>query len=48
VGVDLAPKMVELLREDLPHLGLTQASAMVGDATRLDLADNEFDVADLR
>ena len=38
-------KMVELLREDLQRLGLRQASAMVGDATCLDLADNEFDVA---
>jgi O-methyltransferase / aklanonic acid methyltransferase len=45
VGIDLAPKMVELLRDDLGHLGLTQASVMVGDATRLDLPDNEFDVA---
>jgi ubiquinone/menaquinone biosynthesis C-methylase UbiE len=45
VGVDLAPKMVELLREDLQRLGLRQSSAMVGDATHLDLADNEFDVA---
>jgi ubiquinone/menaquinone biosynthesis C-methylase UbiE len=45
IGVDLAPKMVELLNEDLRSHGLTQASAVVGDATHLDLPDDEFDVA---
>jgi O-methyltransferase / aklanonic acid methyltransferase len=45
IGVDLAPKMVDLLNQDLHSLGMTQASAMVGDATHLELPDNEFDVA---
>ena len=44
VGVDLAPTMVDLLHRELQSLGLTQASAIVGDAARLDLPDDDFDV----
>jgi ubiquinone/menaquinone biosynthesis C-methylase UbiE len=45
IGVDLAPRMVDLLTQDLQRLGMTQACAVVGDATHLDVPDNEFDVA---
>ena len=45
VGVDLAPQMVQFLHDDLHNLRLAQASVLVGDATRLALPDDEFDVA---
>lgn len=45
LGVDLAPTMVERLRRDLERLSLDHASVHLGDATSLDLGDDEFDVA---
>lgn len=45
LGVDLAPTMVERLNEDIARLGLDHASARVGDAQRLDVDDDAFDVA---
>jgi O-methyltransferase/aklanonic acid methyltransferase len=44
VGIDLARAMVELLRRDVESLELTQASVIVGDAARMDLPDDDFDV----
>jgi ubiquinone/menaquinone biosynthesis C-methylase UbiE len=44
LGVDLAPELLERARQKVAAAGLTQVEFRVGDAERLDLADQRFDV----
>ena len=44
LGVDLAPELLERARQKVTAAGLTQVEFRVGDAERLDLADQRFDV----
>jgi len=43
LGIDMSPAMVALLGQELQHEGITNARALLGDAERLDLADEPFD-----
>jgi ubiquinone/menaquinone biosynthesis C-methylase UbiE len=44
LGVDLAPELLERARQKVTAAGLTHVEFRVGDAERLDLADQSFDV----
>jgi ubiquinone/menaquinone biosynthesis C-methylase UbiE len=44
LGVDLASELLECARQKVAAAGLTQVEFRVGDAERLDLADQQFDV----
>ena len=44
LGVDLAPELLERARQKVTAVGLTQVEFRAGDAERLDLADQCFDV----
>jgi ubiquinone/menaquinone biosynthesis C-methylase UbiE len=44
LGVDLAPELLECARQKTAAAGLTQVEFREGDAERLDLADQRFDV----
>ena len=44
VGIDLAPALLERARQKAAAAGLTQVAFRTGDATRLDVADQQCDV----
>ena len=44
LGVDLAPELLDRARQKVAAAGLTQVEFRAGDAERLDLADQRFDV----
>jgi len=44
VGIDLAPALLERARQKAAAAGLTQVTFREGDATRLDVADQQCDV----
>jgi arsenite methyltransferase len=44
LGVDLAPELLECARQKVAAAGLTQVEFREGDAERLDLGDQRFDV----
>src|SRR5262244_2333615 len=44
VGIDLAPALLERARQKAATAGLTQVTFREGDATRLDVADQQCDV----
>src|SRR5262245_11229924 len=44
LGVDLAPELLERARQKVAAAGLTQVEFREGDAERLDLGDQRFDV----
>jgi len=44
IGIDMQPKMIDRLNVRAKEAGVTNLTAQVGDATRLELADAMFDV----